>query len=54
MGNYRASNGVGNGGSNNVEEDSLAVVSDLSNLAFGIVGSVTVVGGHDPSVSFLT
>ena len=52
MGNYRASNGVGNGGSNNVEEDSLAVVSDLSNLAFGIVGSV--VGGLDPSVSFLT
>ena len=40
VGNNRASNGVSNGGGNNVGEDSLAVVGDLGNVAFGIVGSV--------------
>ena len=40
MGNNRASNGMGNRGGNNVREDSLAVVGDLGDVAFGIVGSV--------------
>ena len=38
--NNRASNGVSNRGGDNVGEDSLAVVGDLGNVAFGIVGSV--------------
>ena len=38
VGNNRASNG--NRGGNNVREDSLAVVGDLGDVAFGIVGSV--------------
>ena len=40
MGNNRASNGVSNRGGNNVREDSLTVVGDLGDVAFGIVGSV--------------
>merc|ERR1719397_748020 len=38
MGNNRASNG--NRGGNNVREDSLAVVGDLGDVAFSIVGPV--------------
>ena len=34
------SNGVSNRGGNNVREDSLAVVGDLGDVAFSIVGSV--------------
>ena len=36
----RTSNSVGNRGSNNVREDGLAIVGDLSDVAFGIVGPV--------------
>ena len=40
MGNNRTGNSVSNRGGNNIREDSLAVIGDLGDVAFSIVGSV--------------
>ena len=40
MGNNRTGNSMSNRGGNNIREDSLAVIGDLGDVAFSIVGSV--------------